>query len=55
VISVGAGNRYGHPNPETLGRLEASGVRVWRTDESGDVEVVTDGERTWVRTGRKQP
>jgi competence protein ComEC len=52
VISVGAGNRFGHPAPEVLRRLEQAGAQVWRTDECGDVEVVTDGERLWVRTGR---
>ena len=52
VISAGAGNRFGHPAPEVLERLEAVGARVWRTDECGDVEIVTDGERLWVRTGR---
>ncbi len=52
MISVGAGNRFGHPAPETLSRLEAIGAQVWRTDECGDVEIVTDGERLWVRAGR---
>lgn len=37
VISVGQGNRYGHPAAETLGRLNAAGTEVFRTDESGDV------------------
>ena len=54
VISVGAGNRFGHPSPEVLARLEKVGVRVWRTDRCGDVEIVTDGERLWVRTGRQE-
>ncbi|HSM07644.1 MAG TPA: ComEC/Rec2 family competence protein [Gemmatimonadota bacterium] len=46
VVSAGAGNRYGHPHPEVLGRLEVSGVeRVWRTDRHGTlcVEVAPDG------------
>ena len=37
VISVGEHNLYGHPAPETLTRLEAAGVRVWRTDLNGTV------------------
>ncbi len=36
VISVGR-NTYGHPNAEVLGRLQAQGVHVWRTDQSGAV------------------
>jgi beta-lactamase superfamily II metal-dependent hydrolase len=57
VVSVGVGNRFGHPSAEVLERLEEAGAQVWRTDECEDVEVVTDGERLWVRTGkgRMQP
>ena len=47
VISVGAKNRYGHPNPEVLERLE--GDLVLRTDEHGDVTISTDGRRLWVQ------
>ncbi len=43
-IGVGRGNRYGHPAPATLARLEAENVRVWRTDHHGTIEVrVGDG------------
>jgi beta-lactamase superfamily II metal-dependent hydrolase len=37
VISVGAGNLYGHPSPETLKRLETYGCDVFRTDTEGAV------------------
>jgi competence protein ComEC len=40
VISVGADNDYGHPAPETVAGLSATGARVLRTDEDGDVAVV---------------
>lgn len=40
IISVGGGNRYGHPAKETLGRMETSGVEIRRTDLEGDVELV---------------
>ena len=39
VISVGAGNTYGHPAPKTLDLLQASGSEVFRTDEGGDIAV----------------
>jgi competence protein ComEC len=39
VISVGAGNPYGHPRAGTLRTLDGAGVRVWRTDRSGDVTI----------------
>ncbi|MBI1885615.1 MAG: DNA internalization-related competence protein ComEC/Rec2 [Chloroflexi bacterium] len=50
VVSVGEGNRFGPPAPETLERL--AGTPVFRTDEDGDVTVWTDGERLWVKTQR---
>jgi competence protein ComEC len=39
LISVGRGNRYGHPSPAVLDRLEASGARVRRTDLEGTLSV----------------
>jgi competence protein ComEC len=45
IISSGEDNPYGHPSPELLERLEASGARVLRTDRDGAVHIVTDGDR----------
>lgn len=39
VISVGAGNSYGHPTPGTLSTLASHGVRTLRTDEDGTVVI----------------
>ncbi|MEA3345581.1 MAG: DNA internalization-related competence protein ComEC/Rec2 [Chloroflexota bacterium] len=50
VISVGAENRFGHPCEEVLKRLD--GLPVYRTDEQGTVEVITDGRQVWVETER---
>lgn len=47
VISVGKNNKYGHPSKETLEILKNYGVKILRTDEKGDVEIVTDGENWW--------
>jgi len=47
VISVGSKNRYGHPNQETLKMLTDKGIRVLRTDEVGDIEIITDGLSWW--------
>lgn len=47
VISVGKNNRYGHPSKETLGLLGELGIKILRTDEDGEVEVVSDGKSYW--------
>ena len=48
VISAGHGNRYGHPHPEIVARLDAAAIPVvWRTDRRGSlcIEIRRDG--TW--------
>ncbi len=42
VVGVGEGNRYGHPTPEALQRLQGSGAMVFRTDMDGTVSVLTE-------------
>ncbi|MEI6588259.1 MAG: ComEC/Rec2 family competence protein [Candidatus Moraniibacteriota bacterium] len=37
IISVGKGNRYGHPMAEILNRLQDDQIKIYRTDVSGDV------------------
>ncbi len=45
IITAGRDNRFGHPHPETLERLESlrPAPAVLRTDVHGTVTVVTDG------------
>ncbi len=43
VISVGEGNDYGHPSEDTLERLAAADVEIYRTDLSGAVVFTSDG------------
>jgi competence protein ComEC len=53
VISVGADNRFGHPQEAMLDRLGQMGeVEILRTDEQGTIEFVTDGQRLWLQTER---
>jgi competence protein ComEC len=54
VISVGE-NRYGHPSVEVMKRLEPrlGSENIFRTDEQGTIEFITDGERLWVRIKSK--
>ena len=43
IISVGARNVYGHPDPTVLARLTAAGADVYRTDRDGAILLTTDG------------
>ncbi|GAA0734065.1 ComEC/Rec2 family competence protein [Dactylosporangium roseum] len=45
LVSVGAGNDYGHPSPVLLSRLVRGGARVLRTDQEGDLAVVAEAGR----------
>jgi competence protein ComEC len=53
LISVGRYNRYGHPTPEVLARLERSGVRVLRTDRQGAVAVLGRPDGSYTVTTRR--
>lgn len=44
VISVGAGNSYGHPTEAVLSRLRDAGVTTFRTDLQGEITAVSDGQ-----------
>lgn len=44
VISVGAGNSYGHPTEAVLSRLRDAGVKTFRTDMQGEITAVSDGQ-----------
>ena len=50
AISVGRDNSFGHPSPEVTERLEAAGVRVYRTDRDGAITASTDGRTLSVST-----
>lgn len=50
LISVGAGNVYGHPAPNTIRLLQQTGALVRRTDQDGDIAVVSRHGRLAVVT-----
>jgi len=55
VVSVGAGNEYHHPDPQTIGRLERMGARIFRTDIDGPIAIESDGTKIEVLVhGRKE-
>ncbi len=54
AVVMSGRNSYGHPNRETLTRLEDVGAAVVRTDRAGTVTVRTDGRRYWMETLRSR-
>ena len=50
ILSSGKGNRYGHPTPEVIHRLESIGCKIIRTDESGGISIVSYGENIEIDT-----
>jgi competence protein ComEC len=63
LISVGAGNTYGHPGPQVVSDLADVGALVVRSDHSGNVVVRSDGRslvidaegETWVLSAGSPP
>ena len=49
LVSVGAGNTYGHPSSAVMASLAERGAEVIRTDKRGTVIVETDGRTVRVR------
>jgi competence protein ComEC len=49
VISNSKKNSYGHPHKEILDMLEEARIRILRTDQIGDVEVISNGEKYWIK------
>jgi competence protein ComEC len=50
VISVGEDNKFGHPSAAVLERYAQHGSTILRTDQQGNIELITDGEKLWVET-----
>lgn len=40
LISAGYKNRYGHPNPKVLSRLQDKNIEIYRTDQEGNIEII---------------
>lgn len=43
IVSVGAGNTYGHPDPTIMQRFLNKSITAYRTDECGTIQIKTDG------------
>ena len=46
LISVGKGNKFKHPNQETLDILKKYKVRIYRTDLLGNIKIDLKRKRT---------
>ena len=53
LISVGAGNDYGHPHQAALRRLEQGKIKIWRTDQNGMITIETDGKQPYIVRGER--
>lgn len=49
VISVGK-NPYGHPAKEVLDNLQKYDIRIYRTDEKGDIKIISNGKNYQIIT-----
>ena len=52
VIMAGKDNNYGHPEQETLTKLDNIGSKIYRTDLNGTITIVSDGNKCEVQTER---
>lgn len=52
VITVSEINRYARPEQGALDRLEAAGIKVYRTDRNGHIVMRTDGRSFSLKTER---
>lgn len=53
VISVGVGNTYGHPGPQTLSRLQGLKASIYRTDVDGTVTFTSSEAGIAVKTAHE--
>lgn len=50
IISCGVDNKYGHPHRETLSKIKKYDIKTYRTDEQGEIKLVSDGKTVKITT-----
>ena len=50
IISVGQGNKYGHPAKDTIYLYESIGAKVMRTDERGSIAIWLAGDKINIKS-----
>ncbi|MCL7746876.1 DNA internalization-related competence protein ComEC/Rec2 [Halalkalibacter alkaliphilus] len=53
-IPVGRNNRFGHPHPDVMSRLEEQEVIIWRSDLNGAVQLLIKNKELNIRTPKGQ-
>lgn len=48
LASLGKDHPFGFPHQEVKDRLQKLGIKLFRTDYHGQIEIVTEGEEVWV-------
>jgi competence protein ComEC len=48
IISVGK-NPWGHPTQEVIEKIDKLGIKLLRTDEQGEIEIISDGKNWWIK------
>jgi competence protein ComEC len=52
IISEGKNNKFGHPHKEAIKALDKYNIRYYKTEDKGNVEIITDGKSLKVKTER---
>ena len=50
LIGVGKDNKFGHPHLEVIKRLENMGVKIYRTDLNGEIEILIKNKELKMHT-----
>ena len=52
LIGVGENNKFGHPNQEVIERLKERKIRIYRTDNNGEISIEIDS-KSKIKIGTK--
>ena len=52
LIGVGKNNKFGHPNEEVLQRLQEIGVKIFRTDDYGEISIVVNSKGKIIKVNK---
>ena len=52
IIMVGKDNSYNLPTQETIDKLNTIGSEIYRTDENGTIQIISDGNTIEVKTSK---